>query len=99
MTQHTVSGRGFIHADPIEGTDNCVVRVYRSSALPSIYWPLRTGDGSVIQGEAKGPFIWLRVSEAPFGSELKEAHAHLPLDAARKVRDALTFLIEEAEAR
>lgn len=93
---HTVSNRGFIHTDVIEGTDNCQVRVYQSSCGLA-YWPQRMPDGSVVQGEAEGPFIWLRVSEMPFGSELNEAFAHLPLDAARKLRDALSFLIEQAE--
>jgi len=95
MDAHTVSDRGFIHLNPIEGTDNCQVRVYQSSAAAS-YWPRRMEDGSVTQGEAEGPFIWLRVSEAPFGTNLREAHAHLPIDSARQVRDALTFLIEQA---
>lgn len=85
---HTVSDRGFIYTEPIEGTDNSWVQVYESSAAAA-FWPRRLRDGSVEQGEATGPFIWVRVSH--------EAAAHLPLAAAVRLRDALSFLISEAE--
>lgn len=88
--KHTVTDRGFTHMEPVRGTDNNEVRVYESSAVHS-YWPEHTEAGSVTQGEAEGPFIWLRVKD-----DAGEAAAHLPIDAARTVRDQLSYLIDRA---
>lgn len=96
---HTVSDRGFVHMEPVEGTGNVTVRVYESSSSVS-FWPKITPSGGIEQGKATGPFIWLRIETRDFDrrdAEPVEASAHLPLDAARTLRDQLSFLIDQSE--
>lgn len=95
---HTTSDRGFAHPEPVKGTDNGVVRVYESSGAHA-FWPEKGTDGKITQGEAAGPFLWLRVCQQfDLDKPETEAAAHLTIDAARIVRDQLTWLIDRSEA-
>jgi hypothetical protein len=93
---HTVSDRGYAHLEDVKGTGNGGVRVYQSSGAHA-FWPEVGEDGTVTQGEAKGPFIWVRVWQQHDLDEPKtEAAAHLTVEAARTLRDQLSWLIAEA---
>ena len=93
---HTTSDRGFVHLEPVKGTDNGGVRVYESSGVHA-YWPEVGDDGTVTQGEAEGPFIWVRVwQQYDLDEPKKSIAAHLTIEAARTLRDQLTWLIERS---
>lgn len=95
---HTTSDRGFVHLEPVKGTDNGGVRVYESSGAHA-FWPEVGDDGTVTQGEAAGPFIWVLVWQRYDLDEPEtESTAHLTIKAARTLRDQLTWLIERSGA-
>ena len=74
----TVTDRGFQHMDPIPGTYGGEVKVYESSA-------------------ASGPHVWLNTwsYENPnTQSDRVEATVHLRLVDAERLRDQLSYLID-----
>jgi hypothetical protein len=76
---HTVSDRGFRHFDEIPSKCGGGVRTYESSA-------------------ASGPHVWVSIEcpedlNRPLGV-FTQAVAHLTLDDATRLRDQLTWLIE-----
>lgn len=93
---HTTSDRGFVHLEPVKGTDNGGVRVYESSAVHS-YWPEVGKDKAITQGEAAGPFVWVRVTQRYYPDPPFAAAAHLTIEAARTLRDQLTWMIDQSQ--
>lgn len=81
-TEHSTSDRGFIHFDAVPDTYGGQIRVYESSA-------------------AFEPHVWIDIKSQ---AKLQEVHpppdgitagtVHLTLEGATKVRDQLTWLIE-----
>jgi len=78
MSEPTYSPRGFKYMDPTPSAYGGHVAVYESSAT-------------------SGPHLWLAVKETAAtrteGTDT-EATAHLTLEAATRLRDQLTYLIE-----
>jgi hypothetical protein len=78
MIEPTYSSRGFKYMDPIPSAYGGHVAVYESSA-------------------ASGPHLWVAVKQdraARLDGRDTEATAHLTLDDATRLRDQLTYLIE-----
>lgn len=60
--------------------------------------PCSGEDGTVTQGEAEGPFVWVRVwQQYDLDEPKKDLAAHLTIEAARTLRDQLTWLIERGD--
>ncbi len=76
----TISDRGFKTMPPV----------------PASWGGHETGEVVVYESSAaEAPHLWLRVNAAPgFGGTAETVSAHLPLDEAEKLRDQLTWLIE-----
>ncbi len=81
-TDHVVTDRGFVQFEPVDSTYGGQIRVYESSA-------------------ALGPHIWIdikspaklqEVTGPPDG--MTAGTAHLTLEGATKIRDQLTWIIE-----
>jgi hypothetical protein len=79
MTSFGVTDRGLRHYDPIPTDYGHEVRIYESSS-------------------AEAPHLWLSVELTPEGGQHgllpQEATAHLTLDQARAIRDALDAAID-----
>ena len=78
VSEPMYSSRGFKYLDPTPSTYGGHVAVYESSA-------------------ASGPHLWVAVKqdrEARLDGRDTEATAHLTLEAATRLRDQLTYLIE-----
>ena len=78
MTEFETSDRGFKHYQPIKTTYGAEVSVYESSA-------------------ARGPHIWLKISQPDpkMAGQLEraQAFAHMSIEQAEQVRDAIDAAI------
>lgn len=72
--------RGLIGYARVETAEQQLVEVQQSSAVLSY----------TINGEVEGPFVWLRVLRGEMSS-----FAHLSVEDAREVRDALTAWLDD----